>query len=304
MKPFIKWAGGKNFVLASLQNFFPSKQNNFNYAEPFLGGGAMFFYLANNFNLQKIVLNDVSPKLIATYLAVQKYCKQLVVLLNNLQQQYWQSNQEQQKALFYQWREAFNNISFSCPLSLNKSTILEVSSLFIALNKTCFNGLFRTNKQNAFNSPFGYHLKPTIIDEHNLQKCSQALQKASITCQDFSETLNNLTDNFFIYLDPPYKPISKTSSFNSYFGDFNDQSQQKLALLLQQISHQHHILLSNSDDGTDFFTNLYSDFFINKIAVARSINSKGKARGKISELVISNYNNFLQNEQQSLEFNF
>ena len=206
--------------------------------------------------------------------------------------------------LFYQWREAFNNISFSCPLSLNKSTLLEVASLFIALNKTCFNGLFRTNKQGAFNSPFGYHLKPTIIDEPNLQKCSQALQKASITCQDFSETLNNLTDNFFIYLDPPYKPISKTSSFNSYFGDFNDQSQQKLALLLQQISHQHHILLSNSDDGTDFFTNLYSDFFINKIAVARSINSKGKARGKISELVISNYNNFLQNEQQSLEFNF
>lgn len=304
MKPFIKWAGGKNLVLGSLQKFFPSKQHSFNYAEPFLGGGAMFFYLANNFSLQKVVLNDISPKLIATYLAVQKYCNELIILLNSLQSQYLSITKEQQKILFYQWRTFFNDVNFSCPLSLDKSTLLQVASLFIALNKTCFNGLFRNNKQGNFNSPFGYHLKPIINDEPNLQKCSQALQKATITCQDFSQTLNSLTEQFFIYLDPPYKPISKTSSFNSYFGSFNDQSQQKLAFLLQQISHQHHILLSNSDDGTDFFANLYNGFFINKIAVARSINSKGKARGKISELVISNYNNFLQNEQQSLEFNF
>jgi len=291
MKPFIKWAGGKNLVLGSLQKFFPGKQHSFNYAEPFLGGGAMFFYLANNFSLQKVVLNDISPKLIATYLAVQKYCNELIVLLNSLQSQYLSITKEQQKNLFYQWRTSFNDVNFSCPLTLDKSTLLQVASLFIALNKTCFNGLFRNNKQGNFNSPFGYNVKPVIVDAFNLQKCSLALKKATITCQDFSQTLNSLTDQFFIYLDPPYKPISKTASFNSYFGSFNDQSQQQLAFLLQQISHKHHILLSNSDDGTDFFANLYNGFFINKIAVARSINSKGNSRGKISELVISNYNN-------------
>jgi DNA adenine methylase len=205
--------------------------------------------------------------------------------------------------MFYQIRTNFNNKS--------AYDDLQIAGMFIFLNKTCFNGLFRLNKKGEFNVPFAFNKNPSFYDLENISSCSKSLQRAEIYQMDFFESLKYIKDKSFIYLDPPYKPISKTSSFNNYSGnEFDDNEQTRLSVAVQKMSNlDHQILLSNSDDGSDFFQNLYGErFYFQKIQASRMINSVGSSRGKISELLISNYNNFIESvkkyEQQSLGFNF
>ncbi len=280
MKPFLKWVGGKNKIASQIEVYAP-KIIHENYCEPFLGGGAMFFYLVQKYNFRNIVLSDISKDLIDTYVIVQKKPLDLIRILNEYKTHFLASNS--QEDFYYQIREKFNERSF-----LDK---VEKSAIFIFLNKTCFNGLYRLNSKGFFNVPFGFYKNPSFYDEENILSCSKCLQNVEIVSCDFLKIENYLSGKSFIYLDPPYRPITKTSSFNNYSGkSFSDSEQERLATFIKILSAKdHQILLSNSYDESDYFFDLYKDFFIHKIKASRNINSVGSKRGKIEELLISNY---------------
>ena len=299
-KPFIKWVGGKSSAITAISEFYPDNIASIkNYCEPFIGGGAMFFHLASLYKFEKIIINDISPYLIKTYIAVRDNLENLIKILNSYEKNYLALEIKDKEKIFYQFRDKFNNSDYY--------EEIELAAIFIFLNKTCFNGLFRLNSKGKLNSPFGFNKKPSFYNHKNICQASLMLQRADILCQDFYSLKDDIKNDFFIYLDPPYRPISKTSSFNGYFGNnFNDEQQKQLKDFVADISSNNKILISNSDDGSDFFDKLYDGFTINKIKVSRMINSNANLRGKINELLISNYNKFLDktNEQQSLEFNF
>jgi DNA adenine methylase len=301
IKPFIKWVGGKSSAITTISDFYPENIASIkNYCEPFIGGGAMFFHLASLYKFEKIIINDISPYLIKTYIAVRDRLENLIKILDYYQKSYLDLEIKEKEKLFYQFRDKFNNNDYY--------EEIELAAIFIFLNKTCFNGLFRLNSKGKLNSPFGFNKKPSFYNYKNIYQASSILQKADILYQDFYSLKDDIKNDFFIYLDPPYRPISKTSSFNGYFGNnFNDEQQKQLRDFVVDISsNKNKILISNSDDGSDFFAKLYNGFTINKIKVSRMVNSNANLRGKINELLISNYNKFLYktNEQQSLEFDF
>ena len=280
MKPFLKWVGGKNKIASQIEAYAP-KIIHENYCEPFLGGGAMFFYLVQKYYFRNVVLSDISKDLIDTYVIVQKKPLDLIRILNEYKTHFLASNSKED--FYYQIREKFNERSF-----LDK---VEKSAIFIFLNKTCFNGLYRLNSKGLFNVPFGFYKNPSFYDEENILSCSKCLQNVEIVSCDFLKIENYLSGKSFIYLDPPYRPITKTSSFNNYSGkSFSDSEQERLATFIKILSAKdHQILLSNSYDESDYFFDLYKDFFIHKIKASRNINSVGSKRGKIEELLISNY---------------
>ena len=301
IKPFIKWVGGKSSAITTISDFYPENIASIkNYCEPFIGGGAMFFHLASLYKFEKIIINDISHYLIKTYIAVRDRLENLIKILDYYQKNYLDLEIKEKEKLFYQFRDKFNNNDYY--------EEIELAAIFIFLNKTCFNGLFRLNSKGKLNSPFGFNKKPSFYNYKNIYQASSILQKEDILCQDFYSLKDDIKNDFFIYLDPPYRPISRTSSFNGYFGNnFNDEQQKQLRDFVVDISSNNNkILISNSDDGSDFFAKLYNGFTINKIKVSRMVNSNANLRGKINELLISNYNKFLYktNEQQSLEFDF
>ena len=190
---------------------------------------------------------------------------------------------------YYTARERFNS------LHLNDETAIEKAALFIFLNKTCFNGLYRVNKKGQFNVPMGSYKNPTICDEDNLRNISSVLQNVTIVCGDYTLSKDFIDSDTFVYIDPPYRPISETSGFTSYNSDcFDDNEQRRLAQFIDEIDKKGaKIVLSNSDPKNvnpedDFFDELYKDYKIHRVSASRMINSKGEKRGKINELMISN----------------
>jgi DNA adenine methylase len=288
-KPFLKWVGGKSSSLNEIKNYYPTSFPE-NYLEPFLGGGAMFFYLSQKQNFKKIILSDISKDLINCYEIIRENPIKLMHFIDLLSEKYHFANQEN---FFYEIRKAFNEKQYT--------NNLECAGMFIFLNKTCFNGLFRVNKKGDFNTPFGFHKNPNFYEKENILSCAELLKNAELKVSDFAE-IKLPEEKFFVYLDPPYKPVSKTSSFTSYSGNgFGDLEQNKLADFIFNLSKQgHSILLSNSSTEDNFFQELYRNFYINKIKASRMINSIASKRGKIDELLISNYNNYVKHE---LEFN-
>lgn len=291
-KPFLKWAGGKTQLLNVIEKALPEKitSQNFTYIEPFVGSGAVLFWMLRNFtNLERAVINDINGDLINTYRVIAEKPNELIALLEKFQTDFhkFEDNAERKKAYYYAKRTAFN--------SRNKNRI-EQAALFVFLNRTCFNGLFRVNKSNLFNVPMGSYKKPLICDAENLLAVSDALQRVELLCGDYEETLNYTDNNTIFYFDPPYKPLSNTSSFNSYAKDeFNDVEQIRLRDFCAQLDQLgHHWILSNSDvTGNDptntFFDDLYTDFFINRVTTKRTINANPAKRGKLNELLITNY---------------
>ncbi len=286
-KPFIKWAGGKTQLINDIDSKISSKIHT--YIEPFVGGGALLFYLLNNYpNLKKVVINDINTDLINTYKTIKNNVEELISLLQEWQNEYYNilENEEQKKEYYYQKRTLFNKrIS-------NKTT---QSALFIFLNKTCFNGLYRVNRKNEFNVPIGSYKKPLICDAENLQTVHLALKKVEILNGDFEQTLPYAEKKTLFYFDPPYKPLSETSSFNSYAKDeFNDDEQIRLANFCKKIdSLGYDWILSNSDvkgknPNDDFFDDLFKDFQINRVLAKRSINANTNKRGQLTELLITN----------------
>jgi len=287
-KPFLKWAGGKTQLISEIEKNLPDTTIN-TYVEPFVGSGAVLFWMLGEFSkLEKAVVNDINEDLINTYKTIQSTSKELILILENLQNEYHslENTDDKKKEYYYQKRELFNN---------RQQSQTEHSALFIFLNRTCFNGLYRVNRKNEFNVPMGSYKKPTICDKSNILAVSEALQKVELLCGDFEQTVNYATSNTLFYFDPPYKPLSETSSFNSYAKDeFNDEEQIRLKNFCDRLDNLGHSwILSNSDvKGKDkednFFDDLYADFIIKRVDAKRSINANPEKRGFLKELLITN----------------
>ncbi len=282
VKPFLKWVGGKRKLIPHLEVKFPAyiKNNEFTYVEPFLGGGAMFFYLISKYSIKKAYLNDLNDKLIDCYKNIRDHGDNLVRQLKKLEKDYYSSKD---KKLFYlERREEYNNSK----LSVNKSALL------IFLNKTGFNGMYRENSKGEYNIPFGEMNNPLICNSELILNISNILNNNDVefSSKSFENILIN-EKNIFYYLDPPYRPISKTSDFTSYTKNkFDDELQFKLKKYCDKINEKDNFLMqSNSFSEDNFFQKLYSEMNIKKIYASRSISADGSKRGKAKEIVITNY---------------
>ena len=292
-KPFLKWAGGKTQLISAIEKVLPQRirEQKFVYAEPFVGSGAMLFWMLNHFpNLERAVINDINADLVNTYQIIASKPKELISILEILQNEFHnlEGNEEEKKIYYYQKRELYNS---------KKEGKTGHAALFIFLNRTCFNGLYRVNRKNNFNVPMGSYKKPCICDKQNILAVSKALQKVTILEGDFEQTLNYAEKNSLFYLDPPYKPLNRTSNFNSYAqGEFGDKEQIRLKNFCSLLDYKGHTwILSNSDlkannTNNNFFDDLYSDFAISRVDARRNINSVAEKRGTLKELLITNQN--------------
>lgn len=292
-KPFVKWVGGKTQLLEDIKNALPmdlSLRENVTYVEPFVGGGAVLFWILQEYpNITRAVINDINAELICTYRVIQNDVEGLIIELRRLQEQYLPLNAEARKDFFIAQRERFNEAD---------KTDVETASLFIFLNRTCFNGLYRVNSKGKFNVPNGRYSNPRICDEETLRADSVLLQRVEILCGDFAQTGRYAGENVLYYFDPPYRPLTETSAFTSYSKDgFDDAEQMRLRDFCDQIAANKSLFVaSNSDpqnvnNEDDFFDRLYRMFNIKRVSAARMINSKGDGRGTISEIMISNVAN-------------
>jgi len=267
-RPFLKWAGGKGRLLGQYEPFLPVTCKT--YFEPFLGGGAVFFYMATRF--ERAVLADINPQLVNVYRCVKEQVDEVVELLKWHQQHHGQE-------YYYNLRRQHH---------LN--TPVERAARLIYLNKTCYNGLYRENSQGQFNVPMGKYKNPAICDPALLKTASAILQRADIAELPFEMILDwPLSRQDFVYFDPPYHPISITSSFTRYnrYG-FTASDQERLAHVFRELAQRGiPVMLSNSD--CDLVRKLYTGFPIHPIQAARAINSKAGRRGKIQELLITSY---------------
>lgn len=298
-KPFLKWAGGKTQLLQQIKEHYPKELSEgklTKYVEPFLGGGAVFFELNKTFDFEEVILNDISTELIITYKVIQNKIEELIDELNKLETEYMNKSFENKEIMFYEIRERFNHQKHTIDLEEFSSDWISLASKMIFLNKTCFNGLYRVNKKGDFNVPFGKYKSPNICDTENLRNVHLALKDVILLNKDFEELTDYIDENTFVYMDPPYRPLNGTSSFNDYQkSSFNDESQIRLAKWFRTLDSKNaYLMLSNSDptntDPNDlFFEELYSGYQIHKVTASRAINSKGSGRGAINELLIVNY---------------
>lgn len=294
LKPFVKWAGGKGQLINEIRKIYPKglgKSVN-KYAEPFVGGGAVLFDILSHYKLNSIYISDTNFELINAYKIIRDDVESLIDLLSKMQDDYLSLDSDSRKEYYYEKREQFNNLKINADNTIN----IKKAALFIFLNKTCFNGLYRVNRKGLFNVPMGAYKNPCICDSENLRNISKALHNVTIVCGDFEESETFIDENTFVYFDPPYRPISNTANFTAYTQDeFDDSEQIRLARFVEKIAAKGaKIAVSNSDPkntSTDdsFFDNLYSSLNIRRVAASRMINCNGDNRGKILELLITNY---------------
>lgn len=299
-KPVVKWAGGKSKLIEEIESRMPNSLSNgeiTTYIEPFIGGGALFFHMASKYKFEKIVINDINKELILMYKVIRDHVNKLISILDRLQDNYNSIEElDNKKVLFYEIRELFNKGKKTVNYSILGDMEIEHSAYMIFLNKTCFNGLYRENKSGGFNVPFGQKQTINLYDKDNILSASDILKNAIILNGDFEQVKEYIDNKTLIYMDPPYRPLSGKNSFKDYSKeDFNDESQIRLseffkyadligAKIIESNSNP-----KNTDETDDFFDNLYSDYKLDTIMASRSINSKGTGRGKISELLITNY---------------
>ena len=294
-KPFLKWAGGKGQLLSQLDEHLPGELQGqeFSYIEPFVGGGAMLFQMLRMFpNITHAVINDINPHLITAYHVIKEQPDELICRLSALEQEYFsQSDEEAKKNYFLNLRDVFNE------------TVLDDvdrTKYLMFLNRTCFNGLYRVNSKGKFNVPFGSYMHPTICNADTILADSEVLNRVNVSILngDFELTANAIGEGLnFIYFDPPYRPLNATSSFNSYAKeDFNDYEQIRLRDFCSRLNERPNVrwMLSNSDCSAKnpedtFFENIYADFHIHRVHASRAINANPSKRGKLTELLIKNY---------------
>lgn len=289
-RPFVKWVGGKTQLLDEVRKSLPPDfvtRPHLTYVEPFVGGGAVLFWILQAYpNIIRAVINDINEELICTYRVIQSNVEELVAGLARIQEEYLPLSADGRKAYFVEKRALFNT---------KKTAPVETAALFIFLNRTCFNGLYRVNSKGGFNVPHGRYANPRICDSDNLRACSSVLQKVEILCGDFAETGRYAGPDTLYYFDPPYKPITATSSFTSYSRDgFDDGEQIRLRDFCDRISRDGAMFVASNSDPKEvnpdenFFDTLYDHFVIKRVSAARMINSDASGRGAISELMISN----------------
>ena len=290
VKPFVKWAGGKSQLLNEIRAKYPETIDK--YCEPFVGGGAVLLDVLANRHPEEVLINDINAELVNTYMQIKNNVDELIILLSDMQENFWAKNDIDRKAMYLTKRERFNDLKVNGDEQIN----LEKAALFIFLNKTCFNGLYRVNSKGLFNVPMGAYKNPPICDAENLRLISQLLQHVQIKCGDYSECAEFIDENTFVYIDPPYRPLTATASFTSYSeNEFGDKQQIELGRFVDEISAKGaKVVASNSDPknadtGDDFFDDLYSSYSISRVSAKRMINSKASNRGSINELLICNF---------------
>ncbi len=273
VRPFLKWAGGKRYLLPEITRRIPKFTT---YHEPFLGGGAVLFFLQP----KKAIVNDINTEVINVYRVIKKRgnVEELIKIL---------SNHKNESDYFYKIRgldrdkEKFNELSS-----------LEKAARVIYLNKTCFNGLFRVNNQGQFNAPFGGYKNPNFINAEVLRAVSKFLNENEIIIlnESFEELLPKIKKGSFVYLDPPYDPVSNTASFTGYnLAGFDKKNQKKLKDFCDELNKKEGVKFLLSNSATDFIKDLYKDYIIEIVKVPRNINSDAAKRGKVDEVLVRNY---------------
>ncbi len=289
-KPFVKWAGGKTSVLSQIISYYPKELSNGKvqtYIEPFLGGGAVLINILENYNVEHCIAIDSNSNLINCYNCIKFNLDELLIELELIKQTFLAFSNNDRSAFYYKIRDTYN--------TFNNDDIKQ-AAYFIFLNKVCFNGLYRVNSKGLFNVPFGRYKNPSIYDKENLIELNRLFQKVDFICCNYNECENYIKGNTFVYMDPPYRPLPDKNNFVSYAKEsFTEEMQINLSLFCQKIDSKGALfLLSNSDPKNTsmedtFFEKHYSNFSINRIYARRMINSDGKGRGKVSELLIKNY---------------
>ncbi|MEJ6459158.1 DpnII family type II restriction endonuclease [Fusobacterium polymorphum] len=292
-KPFIKWVGGKGQLLPEINKLYPielGKTIN-KYAEIFIGGGAVLFDILSKYKLDEVYISDKNLELINAYKSIRDNIDILIKSLKEMEEEYIPLDDENRKIYYYEKRQKYNKLK----INIEENNI-EKASLFIFLNKTCFNGLYRVNKKGEFNVPMGAYKNPKICDEENLKNVAMALKNVKIIYADYRESESFIDEKTFVYIDPPYRPLNTSSSFTSYTeNDFSDKEQIELAEYIDLLNKKKaKIVMSNSDPKNNniddnFFDELYKNYNINRVKATRMLNSNASLRGAINELLITNY---------------
>ena len=292
-KPFIKWVGGKGQLLSEINKLYPVElgKNINKYAEIFIGGGAVLFDILSKYKLDEVYISDKNLELINTYKSIRDNVDILIKSLKGMEEQYIPLDNENRKDYYYKKREEYNSLKINSEVNN-----IEKAVLFIFLNKTCFNGLYRVNKKGEFNVPMGAYKKPKICDEENLKNVSLTLRNVKIVYADYRESEKFIDEKTFVYIDPPYRPLNTSSSFTSYTeNDFNDKEQIELAEYINVLNKKGaKIVISNSDPKNNniddnFFDELYRNYNISRVKATRMLNSNASLRRAINELLITNY---------------
>jgi DNA adenine methylase len=294
VKPFVKWAGGKGSLISQLKNFYPFEIDNIKidkYVEPFVGGGAVLINILQKYDIKEVYAFDINMDLINCYNVIKSNVEELIEELEKKENSFLVLENKEREEYFYKIREEYNSYN----LSENDINVKRASE-FIFLNRTCFNGLYRVNKNGKFNVPCGKYKNPTICDSNNLRNLSYLIRNVNFKYGDYKKSEKYIDSNTFVYFDPPYRPLSNTSGFTSYTKeDFNDENQKELAKYYKLLDEKDaKLMLSNSNPKNtnkddNFFEEIYKGFYINEISAKRMINANTKGRGEISELLITNY---------------
>ncbi len=293
VRPFVKWAGGKGSLIPQITKYYPFELKNGRiekYVEPFVGGGAVLIDILQKYEVQEAYAFDINKDLINCYNVIKFNVEDLIQKLEKKEKEFLSLDNEKRKNYFYDVREEYNSYILEAESNVKRA------SEFIFLNRTCFNGLYRVNRNGKFNVPFGKYKNPTICDSSNLRNLSKLIKDVLFEYGDYKKSEEIIDRNTFVYFDPPYRPLSDTSGFTSYTKeDFNDEKQKELAEYFNLLSTRNaKLMLSNSnpknvDSNDNFFEDIYRGFNINEVSAKRMINSNSEGRGEISELLITNY---------------
>jgi DNA adenine methylase len=299
-RPFLKWAGGKSQLLGEFGSRLPDKKSEkpaiTRFVEPFVGGGAMFFYFRHRFPFAESTICDINPELILAYQVIRESANNLIAELEALDSAFTGKDDREREAFYYRVRDEFNETRADAGHRRQKAAEIRHVAQLVFLNHTCYNGLFRVNKKGGFNVPFGRYKKPDILNRDNLLAVAGLLTDTRIIRGDFTACRKYVDDTTFVYLDPPYRPLSATASFTSYSrAGFTDEDQERLARFYKALDRKGAlVMLSNSDpktecSGDSFLEDLYAGFHIERVPARRMINCKGGRRGAVSELIVTNY---------------
>lgn len=292
-KPFLKWAGGKGQLLEEIRKCYPFERFGIRkYAEPFVGGGAVLIDILSNYRLDEVYISDTNAELINAYSIIRDKATILIEMLYEMQEQFIPHKEQERKLYYLSKRERFNELKTVDRIENN----IEKAALMIFLNKTCFNGLYRVNRKGLFNVPMGSYKKPVICDPDNIMRLSTLLQNVTIVNADYRESLCFIDYNTFVYFDPPYRPLNDTAMFTAYSANtFGDEEQINLAHFINEVDKKYaKVVVSNSDPKNEdpldnFFDDLYAGYHIKRVDAARMINCRSDLRGKIKELLITNF---------------
>ncbi len=298
-KPFLKWAGGKTQLLEEFTKRIPKELSEGKlpvFIEPFIGGGAVFFHFNSLFEFDECHIFDINEELILAYTVVRNNVEDLIDNLRDIEKDFFSKDDSGRKEFYYNLRDEFNRQKSAINFHQFEKAWINRAAYLIFLNKTCFNGLYRVNNQGEFNVPFGKYKNPKILNTDLLRLDSEILQNTTIHLGDFTDSYRYVSDDSFVYFDPPYRPLNKTSSFTQYSRNgFNDSEQERLASFFEQCDRKHaKLMLSNSDPknvdpNDDFFDILYEKYHITRVPAKRMINCDGTKRGEIREIIVTNY---------------